>query len=399
MLDPELSSRYWLCRKVICLVGYYGGFRNTELKSLLFENVECDKTGYWFSFARSKQRNKLEETTICVPRRQSDWIPCAADSARKAVDYDPASVIDSYYEAVLQDLFCKREELKGGFFKGTHGKAGKRFVNSNVGKNTLALVGIEIATELCLRDPETYTGHCWRRSAGTNASNSGVNVTTLMSMMGWSCPKTAMQYVKRSRVTSLQMSMYLANVQRRNCSDPFPSGTARVSRKKKFRSEEKLAHLSNVVAPTSSSSSGFSSLTPTFSTSTSSFPTTKVAVIPATSSTTAAATAAAVVVSSASATTSKTTSSSSLNEFESGLSNECVNVDIKDDVVQGSVNSSSRNLATNSATYSSEEGHVVSALSNSLDLSSVDPRLMNFLQNLNNHGSIQIHFNFGDLKK
>ena len=76
-----------------------------------------------------------------------------------------------------------------------------------------------------------------------------------------------------------------------------------------------------------------------------------------------------------------------------------MNVDIKDDGVEERENSSSRNLATNSTTYSSEEGHVVSVPSNSFDLSSVDPRLMNFLQNLNNHGSIQIHFNFGDLKK
>ena len=207
--------------------------------------------GHWFTFSRSKQRNKLEETTICVPRRQQDWIPCSDDSGRKPVDYDPASVIDSYFEAVMQDLDCKREDLTGGFFKGTHGKSGKRFIKANVGKNMLAQVGVEIASELCLRAPETYTGHCWRRSAGTNASNSGVNVTTLMSMMGWSCPKTAMQYVKRSRITSLQMSMYLANVQRRNCSDIFPTGNRRVSRKTQFK--KPVSHVS--VQPVLASSS------------------------------------------------------------------------------------------------------------------------------------------------
>ena len=388
MLDPELSSRYWLCRKVICLVGYYGGFRNNELKSLVFENVECDKTGYWFSFARSKQRNKLEETTICVPRRQSDWIACAEDSGRKAVDYDPASVIDSYFEAVMQDLFCKRDDLKGGFFKGTHGKAGRRFVNSNVGKNTLALVGIEVATELCLRDPETYTGHCWRRSAGTNASNSGVNVTTLMSMMGWSCPKTAMQYVKRSRITSLQMSMYLANVQRRNCSDPFPSGTVRVSRRQKFRSEEKLAHLSKGVATTASPTT--TSTTTSHTTTTMSLPTTA-ATHPTTTTTSFCSTKVGAIASSP---------SSFLNVVESERSDDCVNVDIKNVSVEDCVNPNSSNLfSTSTSTVSSEEGPVVSVPATSLDLSSVDPRLMNFLQNLNNHGSIQIHFNFGDVKK
>ena len=70
--DPELSSKYWLVRKAVCLIGYYGGFRNIELKSLKFENVEMDSMGYWFQFARSKQRGRLEETSICVPRRQPD---------------------------------------------------------------------------------------------------------------------------------------------------------------------------------------------------------------------------------------------------------------------------------------------------------------------------------------
>ena len=394
MLDPELSSRYWLVRKVICLVGYYGGFRNTELKSLLFENVECDESGYWFSFARSKQRNKLEETTICVPRRQKDWIACAEDSGRKAVDYDPASVIDTYFEAVMQDLFCKKEDLKGGFFKGTHGKSGKRFVNSNVGKNTLALVGIEVASELCLRAPETYTGHCWRRSAGTNASNSGVNVTTLMSMMGWSCPKTAMQYVKRSRITSLQMSMYLANVQRRNCSDPFPSGNVRVSRRKNFRSEEKLARFSSPVARVSSSVTGASSTFAIPSTTTFAFTTT---------------------TSESTTTTSASTTSSLLPTATVGanapeLLNDGVNVDVKNVGVDENVcvTASSHNLIPNiSSTINREEVSSVSApvpivsepANNVFDLSSVDPRLMNFLHNLNNHGNIQIHFNFGDGKK
>ncbi len=35
-MDPELNSRYWLVRKVIALIGYFGGMRNTELRSIEF---------------------------------------------------------------------------------------------------------------------------------------------------------------------------------------------------------------------------------------------------------------------------------------------------------------------------------------------------------------------------
>jgi len=190
----------------------------------------------------------LEESEVCIPRRQHDWISCSVDSERKPIDYDPASVIDTYLEAVMQDLNCSRDNLKGCFFKGTHGKAGKCFTKTNIGKNTLALVGIEVATELCLRNPATFTGHCWRRSAGTNASDAGANVTTLMGMMGWSCPKTAMQYVTRSRITSLQMSLYLTNVQRRDCADPFPTGNVRSRRSLKFPDEASLLKTSSSVS-------------------------------------------------------------------------------------------------------------------------------------------------------
>ena len=220
--DPELCSKYWLVRKAVCLIGYYGGFRNIELKSLKFENCELDSMGYWFQFARSKQRGRLEATSICIPRRQPDWIPVAVDSSRVGLDFDPASLIDQYLAEIQSDLECSRDELSGDFFRATHGPKGQKFTKLTLGKNTIGKVGVQVATELGLARPETFTGHCWRRSCGTSASDSGVNVTTLMSMMGWSNPKTAMVYVKKSRLTSLSMSLYLTNVQRTNCSNPFP---------------------------------------------------------------------------------------------------------------------------------------------------------------------------------
>jgi len=371
-------------RKVICLVGYYGGFRNIELKSLLFENVECDSMGYWFSFSRSKQRNRLEETTICVPRRQKDWISCVEDSARKAIDYDPASLIDSYYEAVMQDLNCKLEDLKGGFFKGTHGKSGKRFVNSNIGKNTLGSVGVEVASELCLRDPETFTGHCWRRSAGTNASNSGVNVTTLMSMMGWACPKTAMQYVKRSRITSLKMSMYLANVQRRNVPDPFPTRTVRESRKSCFSGSKKSKNFvsSNVVE---NSGSKINVETTEFveSVNFDSVNLQRTEMSCLTSAATVSVSVSETVNSLGDNALTDTTPVSSSTSVRSSSVPIC-----------SSINSVLEPTVSNSTLPSP-----VITSSSSIDLSSIDSRLLNVLSNLQNHGSIQIHFNFSDSKK
>ena len=222
--DPELKTRYWLVRKCVCLVAYYGGLRTNEVRSIEFgktfsggvSSFEHDSNGYWFSFERSKQRGATETTTICVPRRQSDWSPVCSDSFRSPVDYDPASIIDEYLAVLESDYKLSREELTGPFFRSTHGVDGLKFVQLPLGVNMLAKVGIEFASQHLLPNPLGFTSHCWRRSCGTNASNAGVNVTTLMAQLGWSTPKTALGYVKKSKVTSLTMSMFLSNIQRQN---------------------------------------------------------------------------------------------------------------------------------------------------------------------------------------
>ena len=211
-------------RKAVCLLGYYGGLRNTELRSIelgkIFESgeksFEVDQSGYWICFERAKQRGLPVVSTFCVPRRQEDWSPTVSGSDRNPVDYDPASVIDRYLELLELDLKKTRDELTGPFFKAAHGKGARFFRNVPMGKNLLERVGREFAAELFLPNPASYTGHCWRRSCGTNASNSGVNVTTMMAFMGWNTPKTAIGYVSKSRLTSYNMSMFLCNVQRQN---------------------------------------------------------------------------------------------------------------------------------------------------------------------------------------
>jgi hypothetical protein len=209
---------------VACLVGYYGGLHNIELRSIEFGHVfesgensfDVDQSGYWFSFKRGKQRGIAEVSSFCVPRRQSDWSPTVSTSERNPVDYDPASVIDHYIGMLELDLRTTRDKISGSFFKSAHGKNGKIFRNVPMGKNLLEKIGFEFAEELVLPLPHSFTGHCWRRSCGTNASDAGVNVTTLMAHCGWNTPKTAIGYVKKSRMTSFNMAMFLSNVQRQN---------------------------------------------------------------------------------------------------------------------------------------------------------------------------------------
>ena len=52
--------------------------------------------------------------------------------------------------------------------------------------------------------------------------------------------------------------------------------------------------------------------------------------------------------------------------------------------------------ASSSTTVTTPVSSVAMGLVN---LAGVDPRLMHILQNVHNHGSLQIHFNFGDAGK
>jgi hypothetical protein len=167
IVDPELTSRYWIVRKVICLIGYYGGLRSIELRSIEFRKIfesgeksfDVDNAGYWFSFERGKQRGLPVVSSFCVPRRQVDWVAPISSSDRNPVDYDPASVIDLYLELVELDLNSTRDKLSGCFFKSAHGKSGKFYRNVPMGKNLIKRVGREFAEELVLPNPATFTSH------------------------------------------------------------------------------------------------------------------------------------------------------------------------------------------------------------------------------------------------
>ena len=343
------------------MVGYYGGFRSCELKSLKFENCELDDMGYWFSFSRSKQRSILEESSICVPRRQADWGSCVEDSSRRPIDYDPASLIDLYFEQLTLDFGCPKEDLKGPFFKGCHGKEGKRFTNVNVGKNTLGYFGVEIASELLLAHPETYTGHCWRRSAGTNASNAGINVTTLMSIMGWSCPKTAMEYVKHSRTTSLQMSMYLTTVQRQNCSVPFPSNASERRRKTVFPALREVPNHSSVTHSSELSLSQEEEPDLCFDDD-----------------------------------LSVQEESKTELKVEKCRSGDFGGVQPFNNSVVASDDTNQASLSDSRKSVSSEQGRSTSprTVSHNVQMSGVESRISNILQNMNNHGNVHIHFHY-----
>ena len=205
-------------------------------------------------------------------------------------------------------------------------------------------------------------------------------MTTLMAMMGWSNPKTAMVYVNKSRMTSLSLSLYLTNVQRRNCSNPFPKSPL----------EKRQA-----VKQTSVSSSVVAKCSNTMASSCNSL---------ASSETSEAVLKSEVLTDSLS---TQELIRDIENEDESCFSQsleivepECLeesNFPVPQKAilpVPGSSTSSNKKPKIEEGTVESSGrgGSGSSVISNQLSL--VDPRLSGILQNLQNTGNVTIHFHF-----
>ncbi|KAL7306609.1 hypothetical protein TKK_0001293 [Trichogramma kaykai] len=62
-------------------------------------------------------------------------------------------------------------------------------------KNTLSGIPKIIAQQLNLPDPDSYTGHCFRRSSATILSNTGANLNMVKKHGGWSSDTVAQGYL------------------------------------------------------------------------------------------------------------------------------------------------------------------------------------------------------------
>ena len=57
VLDPEISSPYWLVRKATVCLAYYGGLRHVETMNLKIEMCESTPAGVFVTHMRAKQRS------------------------------------------------------------------------------------------------------------------------------------------------------------------------------------------------------------------------------------------------------------------------------------------------------------------------------------------------------
>ena len=81
----------------------------------------------------------------------------------------------------------------------------------NVGINKFGNMGKQIATYLNLPDPQSYTGHCFRRSSATMLVDAGGDITSLKRHGGWKSTTVAEGYIDESLQNKLKISNTILN--------------------------------------------------------------------------------------------------------------------------------------------------------------------------------------------
>jgi len=138
----ELSTAYWLVRKALVIVAFLGGLKHQEVMHLDMQNFTSHADGVYVS-KRHERSGKMSR--FLVPRKG---------------DYEGwADILERYLDMVKQQLLYDSGRV---FYTGR----GLVLINLPLGKNMVREVPKLVAKFLGKEDPDGFTFHGFRRSAG-----------------------------------------------------------------------------------------------------------------------------------------------------------------------------------------------------------------------------------------
>jgi integrase len=192
----EASDDYLLC-KVVVVFGLYGACRRDELLKLTVDDVE-DHEKYILV--------KLHDTKTYTSR--SFIIPDAQESL------NPYDIYKKYVKLRPHHVASRR------FFLGyQHGKC----IAQPAGMHTIGGVPRKVAEFLGLDHPESYTGHCLRRSGASMVAESSGNLLPVKQIGGWKSSKVAEAYIEETITSKMKVANMILST---NNSDEVPAATS-----------------------------------------------------------------------------------------------------------------------------------------------------------------------------
>ncbi len=122
-------------------IDFCGGLRTAEMKSLQIQDCsECLNGNFKITYHPAKQKSVVSRTFI-VPKNETS----------------PAHCYTSYVKAYLSEI--KKKIETGPLFQMCMKGATPKFSAAPMGKHFLATIVKDVARDLGLLDPGSYTGH------------------------------------------------------------------------------------------------------------------------------------------------------------------------------------------------------------------------------------------------
>ena len=189
--EDGITTPYWMVRKVVACLAYYGGLRHTEMMGLQVELCESTPEGVYVTHMRSKQKSdKRNNAKFLVPRTKGN--SCA-------------DVLELYLRTIKDTLGKVTGRL---LWTGT----AKAFIHLPLGRNMVCKVPSEMAKRLQLETPKSYTFLSFRRSAAAAAADSGATSNQMMDFFGWTSSKMTTDYGSNSNTAAIPLSCLIPHL-------------------------------------------------------------------------------------------------------------------------------------------------------------------------------------------
>ena len=147
----DSSNRYWLVRKVVLILSYYGGNISTKsLRSLRYDSVQACDQGF----------------NVNVSNEDSISLGFIIPSGLSELGPDIAEIIEEYLQALIEDGVSITSESPFLFSAGRGPIAQTsrtKFANYALGENLMRDIGKDVANFLRLDSPESYAGRCFSK--------------------------------------------------------------------------------------------------------------------------------------------------------------------------------------------------------------------------------------------
>lgn len=172
----EAPDDRYLVKKLVFLLGVFGGMRRSELCALTFEDIQLLDGDLKVIIRASKTDPAQIGFYFLAPSRDQSW-KC------------PVFYYKKYLTQVTQPT--------GRFFRNFNATS-KKISSQPMGKNNISAVPLDIAKYLNLQNPKQYTGHTIRRTAATWLADQGVSLLDLKRFGRWKSDTVAEGYIAES---------------------------------------------------------------------------------------------------------------------------------------------------------------------------------------------------------